>query len=467
MESQTQTTQTTAAKSVANVLHNVRRLLAGINVRWLLAGTMAVESLLVIYLALRDFALAATLTATIGSVTLLAISVVGVWAAYATWLQHDSWLGASLLGQISIAVLAGYTVLADVRSPFPEFFDLDWSKKSPLIPLRVGGFACILGIFAIFWVVYLIRYWRGPITAWTKSIVALIPVLGFVQFWLQTDYLPRTSLPMVDVTTDLTPTGKTGDIVQLEAKVTINNRSSVPVNVGGTAMRITAYPRATGIRTQLPQAFQFAISPKSRPYRDDPLPSDQRIPLYAKDLLTAGSQLPPGQSNTFRKVVDFNSRTMRLARLAVDAIFITSPSIDSTYTCAPPPGVVWFHDPGGTPLPPQMSTDKPGFQDEISKVIVDNTGGQFLCREIRLKPRNVIHEIIGDNPSFEVAAIFKDPTNPWIEYPTLLLWQGANGNYSLTARQWQKVSDANPTMTYTDIAVEYSPSEESAPPVKK
>jgi len=46
-------------------------------VRWLLAVTMALESVLLIYLTVRDFALAATLTATIGSVTLLAIS--GVW----------------------------------------------------------------------------------------------------------------------------------------------------------------------------------------------------------------------------------------------------------------------------------------------------------------------------------------------------------------------------------------------------
>ena len=127
--------------------------------------------------------------------------------------------------------------MIDLRSPFPQFFHLDpfdWSKPSAFITLRVTGFVCILGIVAIFWVFYLIRQWRGPVTAGLKAIAALIPVLGFVQFWLQTDYLPRTSLPLVDIATDLTPTGKTGDIVQLEAKVTINNRNSVPVNVGAT-----------------------------------------------------------------------------------------------------------------------------------------------------------------------------------------------------------------------------------------
>ena len=103
--------------------------------RWPLAVTMALESVLVIYLTVRDFGLGGTLTATIGSVTLLAISAIGVWATYATCVQHGSWRGASLLGQFSIAVLAGYTVLTDVQSPFPRFF--------------VAGIAGILGIIAI------------------------------------------------------------------------------------------------------------------------------------------------------------------------------------------------------------------------------------------------------------------------------------------------------------------------------
>ncbi len=81
MDSETQTKQTPAAKPGANVSRKVR---------WLLAVTMTLESLLVFRLMLGDFALSATLTATIGSVTLLAISGVGVWAAYATWAQHES-----------------------------------------------------------------------------------------------------------------------------------------------------------------------------------------------------------------------------------------------------------------------------------------------------------------------------------------------------------------------------------------
>jgi hypothetical protein len=449
-------------------------------VRRLLAVTMAVESLLVIGLTLRDFWLGGTLTATIGAVTLLAISAVGVWATYATWVQHDSWLGASLLGQFSIAVLAGYTVLTAVRSPFPQFLDLDWSKKSPLIPLRAAGFAGILGMIAIFWVFYLVRHWRGPISAGMKTIVALIPLVGFVQFWLQTDYLPRTSLPLVDVTTDLTPMGKRGETVQLDAKVTINNRSSVPVYVGATMMRITAYPQATGTPTKLPDAIQFGLTPLHE-YRDDPL-IEQGKTLYASELLSVADVMAAGVSHTYSKVVDFDSGTMRLARLDVDGIFMTSPNIDEVYTCPVPSKetkVTWFHYDHPhhgeftriLPDRTQVSADDKvgGFQDEIADPIyemdADGVLKKFFCREIRLKPRNVIHEIVGDQPRFEVLAIFNDPTNPTLPYPALFLSPGVNGKYPLNARESQKVSAANPTLAYKNIGAQYSPSKEPALPL--
>ena len=168
---------------------------------------MFVESLLVFDLALRDFALAAT--PTISFVALPAISGVGFWAAWAAWVEGPSWPWASLLGQFAILVLAVYTVVVDVGSPFPQAF--------------VAGFAGILGIIAFFWVFYLIphrpRYRpRSALPARSTAIMAaivtalatiIVPAIGFVQSWLQNHYLPRTSMPVVDVTTDLTPTGKT------------------------------------------------------------------------------------------------------------------------------------------------------------------------------------------------------------------------------------------------------------------
>jgi hypothetical protein len=121
MESETQPPLQTTAEPVANVSLRARRVLA---------CTMAVESVLVMGLTLRDFALIQTPLATLGAVTLLAISGVSIWAAYETWVQGDSWLALSLLSQMSIAALAVYIVLIDLRSPFLQFWAFDWA--SPL-----------------------------------------------------------------------------------------------------------------------------------------------------------------------------------------------------------------------------------------------------------------------------------------------------------------------------------------------
>ena len=438
MESETQPPLQTTAEPVANVSLRARRVLA---------CTMAVESVLVMGLTLRDFALIQTPLATLGAVTLLAISGVSIWAAYETWVQGDSWLALSLLSQMSIAALAVYIVLIDLRSPFLQFWAFDWA--SGLFP--VTGVASIIGLFATLWVLFLIRRWHGPVSVGMKAIATLIPLIGFAQFWLQTDYLPRTSVPVVDITTELSPLGQTGDIVQLEAKVTINNRNSVPVYVGATLMRITAYPRGPGKLNPVSNAIEFGAE-KSHAYRDEPLPAAGGKLLYAKDLLPAASPLAAGQSMTFRRVVDFDSHTMRHARLAVDAFFINNPRI-TLFTCPQSEGGL------------QKSTEDQGFEADITHVMVNAGGAQFLCREIRPAPPNVVHELVGDRPSFAIMAILGDPKNPDEEYPRLYWTPGANGKYaSLTSVQYQQVFDENPVMRYDDMAVEYSPSGEAAPP---
>jgi hypothetical protein len=437
MESETQPTQTTT-ESVAKVSPGARRILA---------CTMAGESVLVMGLTLRDFALTQTPLATLSSVAMLAISGVSIWAAYETWTQGESWLALSLLSQFSIAALCVYIVLIDLRSPFLQF---DWA--SGLFP--VTGVASIIGLFASFWVLFLVRRWRGPVSAGMKAIATLIPLVGFGQFWLQTDYLPRTSVPVVDLTTEMSPLGQTRDIVHLEAKVTINNRNSVPVYVGATLMRITAYPQDLGKQSEVSDALEFGYA-KSQAYRDKPLSVAGSKLLYAKDVLHSGAPLAAGQSVTVRRVVDFDSQKMRLARLAVDAFFITNPGI-TEYACPSTPGG-----------PQKTPKDGESFENALRTKMVNPAGAQFLCREIRLAPQNVVHEIVGDRPSYAIEGILSDPKNPDEEYPRLLILAGADKRYDLDPLQYQRVRDANPPMEYEDMAVEYSPSDESAPPKQK
>jgi hypothetical protein len=416
--------------------------------RRILAPTMAVEALLAVAMAVRDFALIQTPLATLGSMVLLGISAGCGWAAYEIWVQGSNWVALSLLSQLSVVALSAYIILIDFRSPLLQIWQFDWASK--LFP--VSGVACILGLFAVWWILALIRRWHGPVTATMKAFVALIPLVGFAQFWLQTDYLPRTSVPVVDITAELTPLGQTDDNIQLEAKVTINNRNSMPVTVGATLMRITAYPLGSGDRIPVSKAIEFGEQ-KAHAYRNEPLPRSGRELLYAKDILPVDAAIASGQSQTFREVVDFNARTMRLARLAVDAFFITNPRM-SSYPCPDPTD--------GS----QESTASPANLDAGMEKVMTNSGGtQFMCREIRPAPSNVVHELVGDRPSFAVMAILNDPVHPDEESPILLWLPGARGKYQpLTPLQAQKVFAESPAMEYKDMAVEYSPSKELVPP---
>lgn len=99
--------------------------------------------------------------------------------------------------------------------------------------------------------------------------------------------------------------------------------------------------------------------------------------------------------------------------------------------------------------------------------MVNADGAKFLCREIRLAPQNVVHEMVGDRPSFVIEAILSDPKKPDEEYPRLFILPGADKKYNLDPLQYQRVLDANPPMQYDDMAVEYSPSGELSPPKQK
>ncbi|WP_166903288.1 hypothetical protein [Mycobacterium sp. DL440] len=119
-----------------------------------------------------------------------------------------------MVSQIFVVCLAAYLWLVDERSPVDQ----------------LGG---VTGTALMF---------NGAVNRGAVAVVALFPLLGLVQFWLQSDYLPARSLPLVDVQAELTPVGSSGSIIHLSAKLTMHNRSSVAVDIPGGVMRVAAYP---------------------------------------------------------------------------------------------------------------------------------------------------------------------------------------------------------------------------------
>ncbi|MEV3903717.1 hypothetical protein AB0K11_15435 [Mycobacterium sp. NPDC050551] len=403
----------------------------------MLAATVLVDGVFAFVLAMRDFELTRTASSTLGAGLLLAIAVVCMWAFVAILRKSASWLTAVLLSQISIAFFAGYVWLIDLRSPVSQL--TGWT-----------GFVLTLGATAVVWIVYLGPHARATFTRGVAVLAAVVPLLGLFQYWLDTDYLPRTSRPLIDVQADLTPIGNTGHIVHLLAKVTLHNRGTVQADIGGTLMRVTAYPRGGEPQAAGPVYVAAGIdlsgTTAGKDFRADPTPAAAAQLVYADDFDTAGAFLLPGMQIDYKKVVDIDIRQVGLARLSVSAAFITQRRVTDTRSC----------------LPPRVSQrEEPDeFSKEVAKLVVTTTGAGFLCVENEIAPRNVVHDLVSDHPLLRVYLVINDPIRKGVEYPQLLAAYGTRSSIDdgyADPEQAAKIDDANPTVVFRDVVAEYAP----------
>lgn len=403
----------------------------------LLAATVMIDGVLVFLLAVRDFGMTRTASSTFGASLLLAIAIVCAWAFAAILRKSASWLTAVLLSQIFMAFFAGYFWLIDLRSPVSQL--TGWT-----------GFVLTLGTAAVWWILYLGKHARATFTRGVAALAAVVPLLGLFQYWLDTDYLPRTSRPLIDIQADLTPIGATGRTVHLLAKVTLHNRGTVQADIGGSLMRITAYPRGAAPMAARPvdvaAGMDLSGFTAGQDFRADPTPAAAAQLIYADDFVAAGSFLLPGMQVDYKKVVDVDLREVDLARLSVSAAFITQRRVTDTRTC----------------LPPRVSLrEQPvEFSEAVTKLLVTEAGGSFLCVEKEIAPRNVVHDLVSDHPLLRVYLVINDPNQESVEYPQIFAAYGTRSSID-TAKQdpeeASKIDDANPTVVFRDVVAEYAP----------
>jgi hypothetical protein len=406
-------------------------------VRWLLAINLLVDGVLVLGLAVRDFTLTKTASATLGSALLLAIGLVCFWAFMAVVLKQKSWLVATVLSQVFVAFLAGYIVLIDQRSPVSQLFGK-------------AGIGLALGLFGVVWILYFGRHAKTFVTKGVAVAAALVPLLGLFQFWLETDYLPRTSRPLVDIQAELSPIGATGHTVHLLAKVTLHNRGSVQADVPAGLMRVTAYPKhlpsIAPTPTAIADGMDLSGATAGNDYRSIPSPAAAARLLYADDFVTNGSFLLPGMQIEYKKVIDVDSQSVEFARLSVSAVFITKRRVSETRTC----------------FPPRVSTktDPVDFVKKAAHVWPSAAGGHFLCVENQIAPQNVVHELVSDDPILRIYLIIDDPTQPKVEYPQIFAAYGTRKTIddpSADPENAAKIDDENPSEVFRDVEAEYSP----------
>ena len=404
--------------------------------RVLLAITVGFDGALVLYLAIRDFGLTKTGIATLSSTLLLIIAVANLWALLAVWRRWRSWLLATVVGQALVVLLAGYIVMTDFRSAATQF-------------LGVSGLAIVLGTVGLLWIIRLGRHTSGSLSKGAALVAALFPVLGLAQYWLETDYLPRTSRPLVDVSSELKEFGRTGSTIHLMAKVTLHSRNPIEVYVAGTLLRVVAYPSFGTRQPPKPDAIAHGIdfgANYDADFRAQPANAAQSQLLYADDFLAGGSVIPPGGTFDFVRMIDIDAREVAFTRMSVSASFVTERRIKDLRTCYEPKQS-FYH--GGD------------FLNEVTKPIEMAGGGHFLCAESEIAPSGVIQELVSEQPVLEIRTILDNPSDPDSEYPQLNAFINPADDTHVDATEGdlrsmgEKLDDANPTLTYMNFFAEY------------
>jgi hypothetical protein len=335
-----------------------------------------------------------------------------------------SWPREIAVAQVLAAILAFYIAFSAWRSQ---------------TNLPVALVALTLGVVGVRWV---LRLGKAAKLYWTRAatvIVALFPLAGLAQFWLQTDYLPKTTLPQVDVSTDLSEVGRTGPTtIILSAKVTLHNRGTVAVDMIGGLFRVTAHQSRAPAGSARGKAERAAnlIPPEFR--------------LAGRD---AGTVLPPGETETIQHDVPIDRTQVALARLTYEAVFLTQRGIVDITACADGSSLIFAPD---------------SFPDALQHPHGDWAG--VSCVDYELEPTNVIEALVtGRQPTVGVAAITGDGSKfgNFPEYPQALFAYSSRGRPPQQAyRQGQDFgtgANANPLILFVNESAEYVPTDLKPP----
>ena len=426
--------------------------------RWLLI-TLGLDFLAALFLAGGQFLMPATFFGTVAAATLLLIGIANGWALNSVRRAAPTWARDALIAQVFMLFLAGFVIATNLQGP-----RINWYVTST---------AALVLAAAFLWFILLAPRSR---LEWTKAAVvvtALFPLAGLLQFWLQNYYLPSTSMPLVDISTELSPQGWSGPIVHLSAKVTVHNRGTGKVEVANSLMRVTAYPqnpekiRDTRIHinpcantteqneywcriangfdpSELERDTDFRVNPML-PGLVTPTPPQGGQLLYAGALHT--SFMMPGETDTFQRDVDIDSREVLLARLSASAIVLTEQRIADIRSCAGERTSAY--------------KDSIRFSAEVQQVQQMQPGrAHYFCQEYDIAPGNFIEKLIGNHPAIQVSTWLDNPSHPGSEYPLLVADFGTVGEFYRPDRHdvERELADLYP-MSFMDSQYEYAPTD--------
>ena len=425
--------------------------------------TLAVDCLGALALAVGEFSMPLTIFATLAATIQLAISVANGWAFNSVRRAAPTSARDAFIAQMFVLLLAGYIIVTDQRSAIRNWY--------------VMATAGLVAGAAFLWLLLLVPKARFE---WTKPalvVTALFPLAGLLQFWLQNYYMPSTSLPLVDITTELSPQGWSGPIVHLSAKVTIHNRGTTRVNIANSLMRVTAYSKdpkdldtevywnkcvetsgrdegwcglARGIDPSgSSMDLDFRVNPTLTGLFTPTPPSGSQL-LYVTTLQS--DYLVPGETDIFQRDVDIDSGKVSLVRLSAAAILLTDRRIEDIRAC--------------TGKHASAYADFAQFASEVRQVQqLQASQAHYFCREFDIAPGNFIEKLIANHPAVEVTTWLNNPSDVGTEYPIITYRFGTAGRFDKpnpNRESERKLEELNPGNETTSES-EYAPTEKPPP----
>jgi hypothetical protein len=438
-----------------------------------LATTLIVDASVAIGLAIGDLMLVATATlAPLLAAILLAIGIANLWSLHSlirngARIDRDepresgststtpSWHTHATVAQALIAFLALYV--------------WETARQNPQPYICVTAIAAVLGVVAIGWVARLVASARLQWTKTATTIVSIIPLAGLVQFGLQSDFIPRITAPLVDVSITLSPIGSTSSIgntgprIHVSANAVIRNRGTQRVNLAGALMRVTAFPQHLGPVGDVPSGIDLS-GITDNVFDIDPVPPAEGHLLYAENISRfPGSWLEPGETETVQRVIDIPP-DVRLVRSAVDVIVFGSREIRDVKTCD-----TYNSCQGLQKCHTHISWNDPSFGDDVEKAYPDGKP-RVLCADYELEARNIIEEIVGPPPVLRVFEVLQGMDNqrelPGIDFVMATEQQLNDPKYYPNQDQMQRITYANPASEFSESA-EYAPTDKDNPPTDK
>jgi hypothetical protein len=369
--------------------------------KFALLVTLAVFAAGALRLGFEDFRYAETLPDKWGSAMWLIAGATSAAALANLLLELESWLALSFIGVTLSLILALQVISADLNTPLRDWW-----------VIGVGTAAIVT---AVVWLYLLWRYVRQRHlsrfgTVATAILGAVGALVTLATTWYSTEYLPRASLPKVELTTELAEVGRTGDIVHLSAKITVHNQGTLTVQSVGSLMSLMAYPPGSELTAATPENIAKSIDfdlPPSGEYRLNTLNYGHRQLLYSDDFISSFGVLQPDATVVYQRTIDVDKKTYSRVRLNVTASFFNSRYVDLSETCAKKPVLPilsdnrdWYQTVSAPHARPVRRPDP-----------VDGNVPQLttLCIDRHIKPRNVTDELVGDRPMLRTMYVLQSP----------------------------------------------------------